>query len=351
MNGVDYNPMLDQVTFSSHYLNEIYVIDHSTTTAEAASHSGGNSGKGGDILYRWGYPASYGVTPATQILKVVHDAHWIEEGIPNAGRLVGFNNQGVSNNQSAIDQVSPPVNGYNYNITLGQAFQPTSYTQRHPCNGYSSNMGNSQQLPNGNMLVCIAVNSGILYEIDPAGNSIWTYTVGSSNAKAFRYDDCYTNNPAPAIPVITETSGTLNSSSSTTYQWYMNGQPIPGETNQSYTPSTDGIYLVRITDANGCVFVYSIGYHYSLTTVIENLSFQSVLTIFPNPSTGIFSMNEIYFGGQNFELSVYDSYGKLLSRQKNNSVIDLSSRNNGIYNVVIQSEKSGLMNRKIILIR
>lgn len=49
MNGIDYNPMLDQIAVSSHNLNEWYVIDHSTNIAEAASHTGGNSGKGGDF--------------------------------------------------------------------------------------------------------------------------------------------------------------------------------------------------------------------------------------------------------------------------------------------------------------
>lgn len=350
MNGLDYNPILDQITFSCHNLHEIYVIDHSTTTAEAASHAGGNSGKGGDILYRWGKPAAYGAS-GTAIINVVHDAHWIKEGIPNAGRLACFNNRGVSNTQSAIDQVAPPLNGYNYDIVLGQAYQPTTYTQRHPCFGYTSNMGNSQQLPNGNMLVCMAVPNGNLYEIDPAGNSIWTYTVGSSNAKAFRYDDCYTSNAAPAIPTITETSGTLDASSATTYQWYINGQLIVGATSQSYTPAADGIYVVRITDANGCVYRYSPGYHFTTQTGIENISSNAEPNIYPNPSTGMFSIDKNYFAGKNFEISVYDSYGKLIARQKNSSTIDLSSNTNGVYNIAIRTENTGLVNRKIILIR
>jgi hypothetical protein len=55
-NSIDYNAALDQIIISARHLNEIYIIDHSTTTAEAASHMGGNANRGGDFLWRWGNP-------------------------------------------------------------------------------------------------------------------------------------------------------------------------------------------------------------------------------------------------------------------------------------------------------
>ncbi len=59
INAIKYNPNLDQVVFSSPHLSEIFIIDHSTTTKEAAGHEGGRWGKGGDFLYRWGNPQNY----------------------------------------------------------------------------------------------------------------------------------------------------------------------------------------------------------------------------------------------------------------------------------------------------
>ena len=59
LNSVNYNAELDQIVVSVHNTGEIWVIDHSTSMAEAAGHTGGNSGRGGDILFRWGNPQAY----------------------------------------------------------------------------------------------------------------------------------------------------------------------------------------------------------------------------------------------------------------------------------------------------
>lgn len=348
MNGVDYNPILDQIAFSSHNLNEWYIIDHSTTTAEAASHTGGNSGKGGDLLYRWGNPVAYGAA-GTVILKVTHDSHWIPEGVPNAGRLAGFNNKGVSNSQSAADQIDLPISGYTYTITPGQAFAPASYTYRHAVNGYSSNMGSTQQLPNGNEIICVAT-SGKIYEVNAAGTQLWSKTLGGQVAQAKAYDSCYITHPAPAQPIITLNGTNLSSSTATTYQWYKNGVLIAGATSQNYTPTSDGIYLVRITDANGCVFRYSTGYKYVKPNSITELELTQNISVYPNPTSGIINIVESKGNSKIKSISVYDISGKLIQSINNVSSIDISNLNNGLYTLQIHTS-NGIATKQVNLIK
>ena len=184
VNGIDYNPELDQIVFSSRFLHEVYIIDHSTTTAEAATHSGGNAGMGGDFLYRWGNPSNYNTTGTQVFPEAVHDVRWIKPGRPYAGYLQVFNNEGAGNNQSTVDAFNPPLNGYNYDLTAGQSYAPSNYDLRHECIEDSDGQSASDRMSNGNIFVCPA--DEYMYEVNDQGTVVWQYAAGPK--KAFRYE-------------------------------------------------------------------------------------------------------------------------------------------------------------------
>ena len=185
-NGIDYNPTLDQLVFTSRYSSEFYIIDHSTSTAQSATHTGGNADKGGDILYRWGNPANYDA-PGTQIVPAaVHDPRWIPAGRPNAGYIQFFNNEG-NNGGSAVDLINPPLNGYNYDWTAGTQYAPTTYDDRHNCLDDSDGQSASDRMSNGNIFV--AISNGYMYEVNQSGDVVWQYSAGPQ--KAFRYECAY----------------------------------------------------------------------------------------------------------------------------------------------------------------
>ena len=70
-----------------------------------------------------------------------------------------------------------------------------------------------------------------------------------------------TVNPLPATPTATPGGPTtfcaggsvlLTSSSASGNQWFLNGNPIGGATNQTYSATASGSYTVKVTDGNGC---------------------------------------------------------------------------------------------------
>lgn len=348
MNGVSYNEQLNQIAFSCHNMSEIYVIDHSTTTAQAASHSGGNSGKGGDILYRWGNPQAYSAgTSANQVLKVTHDAHWIPQGCPRAGYLVAFNNGGQSNPQrSCVDMINPPVNGYTYSLT-GTAYSPSTYDRRHVGNGYTSNMGGSQQLPNGNMLVTIAL-SGMIYEVDSNNNVLWSKTVSGSVAKAYRYSACYIAGATPPVPTITRVVDTLYSSAAYNNKWYFNGTLIPGATGQSYVATQNGTYQVKTVDSFTCASDLSDPFNFTLTG-INSFTVEYKTIAYPNPTNGLIYLDNS-FAGKHFNVTVFDNIGRVVKTQQDNTTIDLKNLPNGNYQLSVQIDQK-TYNQKINLIQ
>ena len=185
INSVDYNAELDQILLSVPFFNEVWVIDHSTTTEEAATSSGGNSGRGGDLLYRWGNPMAYGRGDGTdQTLFFQHDAKWLGPGLADndadQGKMIVFNNR-VGTLHSAVDVFAPPVdaNG-NYTLDAGQAFGPATYDWRYTApvleDLFSSGLSSADKLPNGNFFICSG-RQGWAFEVDAAGEIVWEYVI------------------------------------------------------------------------------------------------------------------------------------------------------------------------------
>ncbi|MCR9244826.1 MAG: aryl-sulfate sulfotransferase [bacterium] len=176
-NGIDYDPIHDLIILSSRVQNEIYIIDHSTTTAEAAGHTGGNYGKGGDILWRWGNPAAYRAgTVNDQILDFQHDPRFIPPGVPGAGNITVFNNRWMPN-RSAIHELTIPTDAQGNFFLDPQTgrYGPSAPTWNYSDPSfYSAFASGSERLPNGNTLICSAQQARI-FEIDMAGQTVWTY--------------------------------------------------------------------------------------------------------------------------------------------------------------------------------
>jgi hypothetical protein len=181
-NSIDYNEEFDQILLSVNTFNEIWVIDHSTTSEEAAGHTGGIYGKGGDLLYRWGNPQTYKRGDASdRFFYHQHDAQWIDNGLPGAGNILVFNNGDgrPDGPYSSIVELTPPVddNGF-YEISPDLPYGPLEpiwiYTASNPLDFFSRRTSGNQRLNNGNTLICNSY-SGTFFEVNYEKETVWEY--------------------------------------------------------------------------------------------------------------------------------------------------------------------------------
>lgn len=309
INSIDYNSATDQILLSIHNFDEIIVIDHSTTTAEASSHSGGNSGKGGDLLYRWGNPQTYNRGTSTdQKFFGQHNAQWIPAGFPNAGKIIVFNNGNgrPAGAFSSIDIIETPIDGSNnYPVGATNSFLPNNlfwtYTATVPTDFYSSNISGVQVLENGSMQICSG-SSGIFFEIDSNKNTLWKYINPVNNSGAMTQGTTPTNNPVFRSTFIEPNFAGLT------------GQTLTAGTEIEFNPNSPSICD---TISNG----------------FENISAEKVFSVFPNPSGDYLKISVSPFQN-NLTLSLFNSLGEQLVNTKINSsdfLLDISDYGNGLY--------------------
>lgn len=178
MNSVDYDPVNDWIILSPRAQNEIWIVDHSTTTQEAAGHTGGARGKGGDLLYRWGNPAAYRKGgPRDQMLFGQHSPVVIAEDRPGAGNILVFNNNNAHvGGRSSVDEIELPLdqNG-NFILRADGTYGPDQPVWQYDAFGFhSAIVSNCERLKNGNTLICAGFPPDTR-EVDPNGTIVWRH--------------------------------------------------------------------------------------------------------------------------------------------------------------------------------
>lgn len=178
VNSVDFLPEHDLIVLSSRHLSEVFVLDHSTTTEEAAGSSGGRWGRGGDLLYRWGNPQNYGGgTPDDQVLFGQHDARWRVEG-DGTLTLSVFNN-GLRRRWSSVEVIELPFDASEGFLRdpdgpFGPPNAHWTWSAPEPESLFSPAISGAQPLEGGHMLVCSGTQGRVL-EVTASGEVVWEF--------------------------------------------------------------------------------------------------------------------------------------------------------------------------------
>jgi len=186
VNSLYYIEEYDQIVFSSRNFNELFIIDHSTSTLEAQSHSGGNYNKGGDLLFRWGNPQAYKTgSSEDQELFGQHDITFLDSKNSLTGNFLQFNNSKYGT-LSSVDEINVPIQSDGSYIiepnTQTQATIGWFYTNSEV---FSSILSGAQRLQNKNTLITSGVD-GLLLEVNSNSNISWKYRIPTEDPRTFK---------------------------------------------------------------------------------------------------------------------------------------------------------------------
>ncbi|MEM6717920.1 MAG: aryl-sulfate sulfotransferase [Bacteroidota bacterium] len=181
-NGFDYDAAKDIIYLSVNFFSEVWVIDHSTTTAEAATDSGGNYGKGGDLLYRFGNPRAYDNMTGEVRGDRNHYPNLLENGVPGAGNMLLYVN-GFAEGVSTVYEFEMPAT---FSLLPNTDNEPNVVWSYKNDAIFSSKISGAERLDNGNTLICEG-DFG-LWEVTPEKELVWRYNGGNGSFFWRAYD-------------------------------------------------------------------------------------------------------------------------------------------------------------------
>ena len=159
----------------------------------------------------------------------------------------------------------------------------------------------------------ISNTSGASVDVWPTSDFTWTVIGTDFYGCVNDTTVMITVQPPPPAPTVTNTGMQVSSTSASGYQWYLNGDPIPGATQQDWTPLVNGNYSVVITDANGCES-QSLPVYFGTVGLDENT--ERALNIYPQPADDEFTVTNVRAGSV---LRLFDASGRVVTTARANA--------------------------------
>jgi hypothetical protein len=146
---------------------------------------------------------------------------------------------------------------------------------------------------------------------------------------------------APDQPTISRVAQFLEASQADIYQWFLDGDSLPGETQRRLLPPRPGIYTVRVTNIAGCS---RLSEPFILAASVPAEGDARALSIYPHPNRGIFTVDLTLDRPSMVRLSVLNALGEQVWQQEElngegiyRRQVNLGNVPPGIYFVRIES--------------
>ncbi|MFN3939214.1 MAG: PQQ-dependent sugar dehydrogenase, partial [Chitinophagales bacterium] len=188
----------------------------------------------------------------------------------------------------------------------------------------------------------------VLWSTGDTGDSIYGLEAGTYTVTVTDDLGCVRNEvisisdlePAPANLIFNESGNILSVAEGVAWQWYMNGNPIVGATDDTLYISEASTYSALVTYSNGCS-VESNPFDAEILGV-HPFKELSIIT-FPNPASDFIMLS----CPEQLEITAYRLFnlqGEIVGAQKSittlkNVHIDVSALPSGLYNLVVYSSQ------------